>query len=94
MRPVPKLGIVHHDDTTRPNPPAVSLSKRDFAKRHSVSPRTVDHWRAQGLPALIIGRRKILLPVDLADAWIRDRFLVASGRTIARLAARVGGAAQ
>jgi hypothetical protein len=46
------------------------------------------------MPALIIGRRKILLPLDLADAWIRDRFLIASGRTMARLAARVGGATQ
>ncbi len=91
---MPKLGIVHHDDTTRPTPPAVSLTKREFAKRHSVSARTVDHWRAQGLPALIIGRRKVLLPVDLCDQWIRDRFLIASGRTMARLAARVGGAAQ
>ena len=88
------LGNVQDTNPLRPNPPAVSVSKREFAKRHSVSPRTVDHWRAQGLPALIIGRRKILLPVDLADAWIRDRFLVASSRTMARLAARVGGAAQ
>ena len=54
----------------------------------------MDNWRAQGLPALVIGRRKILLPVDLADAWIRDRFLIASGKTMARLAARGGGAAQ
>ncbi len=80
--------------TPGPIPPALSLSKREFARRHSVSPRTVDNWRAQGLPALVIGRRKILLPVDLADAWIRDRFLIASGKTMARLAARVGGAPQ
>ena len=91
---MPKLGIVQDTNPLRPNPPAVSVSKREFAKRHSVSPRTVDHWRAQGLPTLIIGRRKILLPVDLADAWIRDRYMVASGKTMARLAARVGGAAQ
>ena len=88
------LGNVPDTNLLRPNPPAVSVSKREFAKRHSVSPRTVDHWRAQGLPALIIGRRKILLPIDLADAWIRDKFLVASSKTMARLAARVGGAAQ
>ena len=85
---------MHEPIHPRPTPPAVNITKREFAKRHSVSPRTVDHWRAQGLPALVIGRRKILLPVDLADQWIRDRFLVASGRTMARLAARVGGAAQ
>lgn len=88
------LGIVQDTNPLRSNPPAVSVSKREFAKRHSVSPRTVDHWRAQGLPALVIGRRKVLLPVDLADAWIRDRFLIASGKTMARLATRVGGAAQ
>lgn len=90
---MPKLGIVH-DASTRPNPPAISVSKREFAKRHSVSPRTVDYWRTQGMPALIIGRRKILLPVDLADAWIRDRYMVASEKTLARLANRVGGAHQ
>ncbi len=88
------LGNVQDTNPLRPNPPAVNITKRAFAQRHSVSPRTVDHWRAQGLPALIIGRRKILLPVDLADAWIRDRYMVASGKTMARLAARVGGAAQ
>lgn len=88
------LGNVQDTNPLRPTPPAVSVSKREFAKRHSVSPRTVDHWRTQGMPALIIGRRKILLPLDLADAWIRDRFLIASGRTMARLAARVGGATQ
>ena len=88
------LGNVQDTNPLRPTPPAVNITKRAFAQRHSVSPRTVDTWRAQGLPALVIGRRKILLPVDLADAWIRDRFLVASGRTMARLAARVGGAAQ
>ncbi len=91
---MPKLGIVHEPNHPRPTPPAVNITKRAFAQRHSVSPRTVDTWRAQGLPALVIGRRKILLPIDLADAWIRDRFLVASGRTVARLTARVGGAPQ
>lgn len=81
-------------NTLRPNPPAINFTKRAYAQRNSVSLRTVDHWRAQGLPALVIGRRKVLIPVDLADAWIRDKFLVASSKTMARLAARVGGAAQ
>jgi phage terminase Nu1 subunit (DNA packaging protein) len=77
--------------TTQAHTQPVNITKRAYAQRNSVSPRTVDHWRAQGLPALVIGRRKVLIPVDIADAWIRDRFLIASGKTMARLAARVGG---
>jgi phage terminase Nu1 subunit (DNA packaging protein) len=63
----------------------VSLSKRDFAKRHSVSPRTVDHWRHEGMPSMMFGTRKVLIPVDLADAWVRKRFLRADPKTIRSL---------
>jgi hypothetical protein len=57
--------------------PVVSLSKRDFARRHSSSERTVDNWVAAGCPTLRYSRRKVLFPVDLADAWLREKFLVA-----------------
>jgi hypothetical protein len=69
----------------------VSLTKRAFAVRHSVSIRTLDHWRLEGLPCLVVSRRKILFPLPVADKWVTARFLVASGKTMARLAARVGG---
>lgn len=72
------------------SPPA-SLTKQGYARHQSVSPRTVDYWRAQGLPALVVSRRKVLIPVLLADAWVMDKFLVASGKTMARLTDRIGG---
>ena len=84
------VGSLNNETITQP----VSLTKRAFASRHSVSIRTLDHWRLEGLPCLVIGRRKILFPLPVADKWVTDRFLVASGKTMARLAARVGGAAQ
>jgi|DEB19_MinimDraft_3_1074340.scaffolds.fasta_scaffold158952_2 hypothetical protein len=76
--------------TTNPN--AVSLSKREFAKRHSVSERTIDMWRKDGLPALVPGRRKVLIPVDLGDAWIRNRFMVTSDKkTVSKLSSIIKG---
>ena len=75
------------------SPPA-SLTKRAFAQRHSVSTRTIDYWRVQGLPCLVVSRRKILLPVAEADAWVRDQFLVARRRTHERFVARVSGGAR
>lgn len=57
--------------------PPVSLSKREFARRHSSSERTVDNWVAAGCPTIRYSRRKVLFPVDLADAWLREKFLVA-----------------
>lgn len=68
-------------------PLAVSLSKRDFSKRHSISERTLDNWLAAGCPCLRVSTRKILLPLPDADLWIRERFLVAGRRAFARRAA-------
>jgi hypothetical protein len=62
---------------TEATTPVVSLSKRDYARRHSSSERTVDNWVADGCPTLRYSRRKVLFPVDLADAWLREKFLVA-----------------
>lgn len=68
-------------------PAPASVTKRAFAKRHSVSERTIDYWRERGMPCLLVSRRKILFPVTEADGWIRDRFLVAGG-----VKQRAGGA--
>lgn len=70
------------------------MNKRDFAQRHSVSPRTVDYWRIQGLPCLVVSRRKILLPVAEADAWVKEQFLVARRRPHERFVARITGGAK
>lgn len=61
-------------------PQAVNLSKRDTAKRHSLSERTVDNFVAAGMPVLRISSRKLLFPVADCDAWIRERFLVSRRR--------------
>jgi hypothetical protein len=36
----------------------------------------VDHWITAGLPMLRYSTRKLLIPLDLANAWLRARFLV------------------
>jgi hypothetical protein len=69
-----KLPLIKAEASTVP---VVSLSKRDYARRHSSSERTVDNWVADGCPTLRYSRRKVLFPVDLADAWLREKFLVA-----------------
>ena len=56
--------------------PVMSVSKREFARRHSSSERTVDNWIAAGLPVLRYSTRKLLIPLALADAWLQERFLV------------------
>jgi hypothetical protein len=63
-----------------PIPQPVSLTKRAFAQRHSISLRTTDYWIDAGLPVLRVSRRKILIPVADGDQWVRDRFLVARTR--------------
>ena len=59
----------------------MSVSKRDFAKRHSVSQRTVDNWRQckNPLPCLLVSARKVLFPVAECDAWVTSNFLIARG---------------
>lgn len=64
----------------------MSLSKRDFAKRHSVSERTVDNWRTgkNPLPCLIVSARKVLFPIPEADDWVTSSFLIARGGKASR----------
>ena len=63
-----------------------SLSKREFAKRHSVSQRTVDNWRADKhpLPVLIVSARKVLFPIPEADEWVTSSFSIARGGKASR----------
>ena len=71
-------------EATQPQakPTPVSLTKSAFSQRHSVSPRTVDYWRDKGLPFLLVSTRKILIPTAEGDAWVKDKFLVASKRRV------------
>ena len=65
-------------------PDIKSLSKREFSKRHSISERTCDNWRLQGMPCLLVSARKVLFPVADCDLWVRARFLIARGAIAAK----------
>ena len=57
--------------------PPASLSKREFARRHSMGERTLDNLVQAGMPVIRFSTRKVLFPVYLADAWLREKYLVA-----------------
>jgi len=48
--------------------------KRGFATRWKFSIRHVDNLLAQGLPHLKIGKRRVRIITDEADAWMKERF--------------------
>jgi hypothetical protein len=50
-------------------------TKRQFAERFSVSPRTVSTWLSRGLPFLKLSERAIRIPVIEGEAWVRTHFL-------------------
>lgn len=75
-----KIRLVLDESLQRATPSPVSLPKKDFALRHSISPRTIDLWRQRGLPWLAIGPKKILIPVGAGDAWVTEQFLVSAQR--------------
>ena len=79
---------MQNDATPQATPTPASLTKSAYAKRHSLSTRTLDNLRPQGLPVWVLSRRKILFPVTECDAWMRERFAIASRRrpTLERLA--------
>ena len=37
------------------------------------------------MPSMMFGKRKVLIPVDLADAWLRKQFLRTDPKTIKSL---------
>lgn len=49
-------------------------TKRQFAERFSVSPRTVSTWLSRGLPFLKLSERAIRVPVAEGTAWVKSNF--------------------
>jgi len=54
--------------------PSPYTDKRGFAKRWSVSTRTVDSWLAAGMVHLKIGNRRVRICIAEADAWMQEQF--------------------
>ena len=50
-------------------------TKRQFADRFSVSPRTVSKLLTRGLPFLKLSERAIRVPVAEGTAWVKSNFL-------------------
>ena len=50
-------------------------TKRQFAERFSVSPRTVSTWLTRGLPFLKLSERAVRVPVVEGTAWVKSNFL-------------------
>jgi phage terminase Nu1 subunit (DNA packaging protein) len=50
-------------------------TKRQFAERFSVSPRTVSTWLSRGLPFLKLSERAVRVPVAEGTEWVRTNFL-------------------
>ncbi len=50
-------------------------TKRQFAERFSVSPRTVSTWLSRGLPFLKLSERAVRVPVAEGSEWVRTNFL-------------------
>jgi hypothetical protein len=50
-------------------------TKRQFAERFSVSPRTVSTWLSRGLPFLKLSERAVRIPVAEGTEWVRTNFL-------------------
>jgi predicted DNA-binding transcriptional regulator AlpA len=50
------------------------LDKKGYAARWHFSSRTVDNLLAQGLPHCKIGKRRVRIVTNEADAWMRSRF--------------------
>jgi hypothetical protein len=48
--------------------------KKGFAVRWGFSIRMVDNFLAAGLPHLKIGKRRVRILIDEADAWMKERF--------------------
>jgi len=48
--------------------------KKGFGARWDFSGRMVDNFLAQGMPHLKIGKRRVRILVDEADAWMKERF--------------------
>lgn len=64
-----------------------SLTSEQAAARYNVSKRTLATWRANGMPFLLPGPRKVLFITADADAWVRGKFAIGRPKpTLERLA--------
>jgi hypothetical protein len=64
-----------------------TMTTRGASKRYNVSARTLNHWRATGMPYLLPGPRKVLFVVEEADAWVLKKFAIGRTKpTLARIA--------
>ena len=55
------------------------VDKRGFAKHWGFSPRHIDTLLARGLPHLKIGKRRVRIVVEEADAWMKEKYGVQRG---------------
>lgn len=69
-----------------------SLTSEQAAARYNVSKRTLATWRANGMPFLLPGPRKVLYLTADADAWVRAKFSVGRPKPTLERLARAGGA--
>jgi len=68
--------------------PAVGITdKRGYSQRWQFSPRHIDNLIAQGLPHLKIGKRRVRIIVDEADAWMHEKFATRRNGTVAGIKA-------
>jgi hypothetical protein len=64
-----------------------TLTSEQAAARYNVSKRTLATWRANGMPFLLPGPRKVLYLTADADAWVRAKFSIGRPKpTLERLA--------
>jgi hypothetical protein len=54
--------------------PQEIVDKAGFARRWSVSTRTVENWLRLGLPHMKLGSRRVRIVIREADAWLREQF--------------------
>jgi hypothetical protein len=56
--------------------PSPYTDKKGFAKRWSLSTRTVDSFLSRGMCHLKIGKRRVRICIPEADAWMVEQFRV------------------
>ena len=58
-----------------------TMTSEQAAARYNVSKRTLATWRANGMPFLLPGPRKLLYITADADAWVRKQFSASNSAT-------------
>jgi hypothetical protein len=62
------------DSAGQPKPAGNVTDKPGYGQRWKFSARHIDNLIAQGLPHLKIGKRRVRIIIDEADAWMKERF--------------------